>query len=130
VADKVDIRQSDLFNMFVVDEKFDFIVFNPPYLPIDTRIRSGKWIEKAWCGGLNGRKIIDRFLNSVERYVTENGRILMVQSSLSNYEVSLERFRELGFRVEVLVAKELFFEKIVVIHAKKGNAGTLFEEVA
>ena len=119
VADKVDAILSDLFQVFGDDDKFNLIIFNPPYLPVDGGLRSDAWVDRAWYGGPNGREIVDRFLNSVGRHLAEKGRILMVQSTLSDPEKSLEGLRAMGFEVEVVAEKELFFEKLVVIGAKK-----------
>lgn len=119
VAEKVDTVLSDLFAGFNEDAKFDLVVSNPPYLPADERIRSGKWLERAWYGGRSGREVIDRFLNSVGEHLAKNGRVLMVQSTLSNTDESLRRFREMGFEADVVAKEELFFEEIVVIQAKK-----------
>lgn len=119
VADKVDIVLSDMFSGFKTDAKFDFIVFNPPYLPVDETIIPGEWLEKAWYGGRSGREVIDRFLNDVDEHVIKGGRVLMVQSSLSNLEESVKMFKKKGFKTEVIAEKELFFEKIVVIQAEK-----------
>ena len=118
-ADKVDTLLSDLFGGFKAETRFDFIIFNPPYLPVDEKIRPEKWLERAWYGGRNGMEIIDRFLKSVQEHVAKNGRVLMVQSSLSNPEESVKTFREKGFETKVIAKEDFFFEKIMVIRAKK-----------
>jgi release factor glutamine methyltransferase len=119
VANIVDSRLSDLFEAFQMNEKFDFIIFNPPYLPMDVRMRSTEWIEKAWFGGATGRTVIDKFLQSVGDYLTDGGQVLFVQSSLSKPEESLKKLNDNGFKAEIIAEKALFFEKIVVIQGKK-----------
>jgi len=118
VAGKFATVLSDLFNEFKSSDKFNLIIFNPPYLPVDERLEPGEWIERAWYGGPDGRVIIDRFIDGVSGHVEECGRILMVQSSLSNPEKSVTRLREEGFDSNIVAEKELFFEKIVVILAR------------
>lgn len=119
VADKVYTVLSDLFGGFKADAKFDFIVFNPPYLPVDEMMKPNEWLERAWHGGSSGREVIDRFLNSVDEHMERNGRVLMVQSSLSNPEESIKRFKGMGFKADVIFKEELFFERLVVIRAAK-----------
>lgn len=121
VSDKVETLCSNLFNKFEYDIVFDLIIFNPPYLPVDFNIHLGKIKEQAWYGGVDGRKIIDKFLNSVDQYILKNGRILMIQSSLSNPEKSLRRFRKMGFETDIIAEKQLFFEKLFIIRAKRNS---------
>src|SRR3989338_4407155 len=70
---------SDLFEN--VNEKFDIIVFNPPYLPADAR--EPKDSQLATTGGLSGSEIINEFLKQAENYLEENGRIFLLTSSLT-----------------------------------------------
>lgn len=115
-AEKVDTRLSDLFEAVESQEEFDCILFNAPYL----RVEIGKdWLDKAWSGGKSGRRIIDRFLDEAEEYLSEKGRILLVQSSLSNVEKTLKRFAQQRLWALVVDEDKLAFEKIVLIEARK-----------
>jgi release factor glutamine methyltransferase len=118
VADKMDIRQGELFEPIKKDERFDMILFNAPYLP------SEEWEEQelasqAWAGGETGRKVIDRFIREASAYLRENGRILLVQSTLSDVEQSFRMFAEFGLDAKVIAEKKVDFETIVVIEAKR-----------
>ncbi|MEM2101939.1 MAG: methyltransferase [Candidatus Bathyarchaeia archaeon] len=118
VADKIEVRHGDLFEAIKQNEQFDIILFNAPYLP------SEKWEEhdleaKAWAGGKNGRKVIDRFIRKASKHLRKNGRILMVQSTLSNVEQSLRMLVDEGFVARVIAEKKADFETIVVIEAKR-----------
>jgi 16S rRNA (adenine1518-N6/adenine1519-N6)-dimethyltransferase len=124
IANKVDARLSDLFEAFPMNEKFDIIIFNPPYLPMDVRMRSTEWVEKAWFGGVTGRTVIDTFLQSVDDYLANEGRVLFIQSSLSKPEESLKKLDEMEYEAEIIAEKALFFEKLVVIRAKKKKTET------
>jgi len=118
VVEKIEIRQGDLFNAVQADEKFDLILFNAPYLPVEPD--EGKsWIEKAWAGGKTGRMVIDRFITKASRHLMENGRILLVQSSLSNVEDTVKRFLQHKLRTRIVDEEKLAFEKIVLIEAKR-----------
>ncbi|MFQ6068778.1 MAG: HemK2/MTQ2 family protein methyltransferase [Candidatus Bathyarchaeia archaeon] len=118
VTAKVEVRLGDLFDTFEDDEKFDLILFNAPYLPIE-RGEGKSWIEKAWAGGKTGRAVIDRFIDEVSKYIMMNGRILLVQSSLSNVEKTLGRFSQRKLCATIVDEEKLDFEKIVLIKARK-----------
>jgi release factor glutamine methyltransferase len=118
VADKVEARQGSLFEPVKAGESFDVILFNAPYLP------SEAWEEhdlasRAWAGGESGRHDIDRFIVEAPRYSKNNGRILLVQSTLSDVEQSLRMFAEQGFDAKVIAERKVAFETIVVIEARR-----------
>jgi len=119
LEEKVQVRIGDLFNPIEKNEKFSLIIFNPPYLPTSGKDKIGGWLEKAWDGGVNGRRVIDRFLDEVKKFLKENGRILMVQSTLSNVEKTLQRMVTMGFYVKILGIKHLDFETLVCFEAYK-----------
>lgn len=117
VAAKVETRLGNLFDTVEADEKFDLILFNAPYLPVE-RDEGKSWIEKAWAGGKTGRTVIDQFISKASKYLTENGRILLVQSNLSNVEETLRRFLPHKLRATLVGEEKLAFEKIVLIEAR------------
>jgi len=80
---KIEVRQGDLFKSINANELFDLIIFNPPYLPV--KEGEGKeWLEKAWSGEVKGREIINQFLEEFRYFLNKKGRVLMLQSSLSD----------------------------------------------
>jgi len=116
LASKIDIRKGDLFEPIRKSEKFSLIVFNAPYLP-STLKESRSWLGKSWAGGPSGRQIIDRFITEVPKYLEKNGRILLVQSSLSNIDETLEKFRNAELKAQIIAEKKVSFETIVLIQA-------------
>lgn len=72
-------KQSDLLQN--VNRKFEFIVFNPPYLPADKHVK-----DVTLDGGKHGYELIERFLKDVNRVLKDNGKILLLFSSLSKKE--------------------------------------------
>jgi release factor glutamine methyltransferase len=117
-ADKIDIRLGDLFQPIKHNERFSLILFNAPYLPSNPD-EEKTWIGRAWAGGPTGRQLIDRFIAETARYLREKGRILLVQSSLSNINKTLHKFREAGLKTRILAEKKAMFETIVLIEAQK-----------
>ena len=108
-------------NMFepVENRKFDVILFNTPYLPTEDDEVIDDTINYAFDGGLNGRKVIDLFLNEVGNHLNDGGIVQMIQSSLSGNEETLEKLDSLGFIAEIKASEHFFFEDITLINAYK-----------
>lgn len=108
-------------NMFepVEKRKFDVILFNTPYLPTEDDEVIDDTINYAFDGGLNGRKVIDLFLNEVGNHLNDGGIVQLIQSSLSGNEETLEKLDSLGFIAEIAASEHFFFEDITLINAYK-----------
>jgi release factor glutamine methyltransferase len=117
VKDKIEFRLGNLFQPIKPEENFNLIVFNAPYLPSEPHEKEG-WIEKAWAGGPNARKIIDLFVMDAPKFLATKGRILTVQSSLSDINKTLNMFSDMNLKAEVNAWVKVPFEKIVLIEAK------------
>ncbi|MFQ6080160.1 MAG: HemK2/MTQ2 family protein methyltransferase [Candidatus Bathyarchaeia archaeon] len=118
VTEKVDIRRGDLFEPVKKGEKFDVIIFNAPYLPSEEGEQK-TWIGRAWAGGTTGRQLIDRFVSRAPSYLREGGRVLLVQSTLSNVGETIQRLEGGGLHASILAEKKVAFETIVVIQAER-----------
>jgi len=108
---RADFFQSDLFDD--VRGEFDFIVCNPPYLPVE------RAEDCAWDGGRDGRRIIERFLDDFAEHLSPGGSLLLLHSSLADTARTLERLHASGFRTRTLAEKSFFFEKLEVIRASR-----------
>ena len=112
----IELREGDLFEP-VINEKFDLILFNTPYLPSSSEEKVDDELNAAWDGGVDGREVIDRFISDVKDYLNPGGRVQMVQSSLSNVNKTLKKLEEFGFKASVTAKEKHFFEEVVVITA-------------
>jgi len=112
----IDVRLGNLFEAIRDSERFDLILFNAPYLPTEND-EAKDWLEKAWSGGRNGRNVIDQFIDNASNHLARNGRILMVQSTLSNVKSTLEHFSQHGLHAIVVKSRKMDFESIVLIEA-------------
>jgi len=108
-------------NMFepVKNRKFDVILFNTPYLPTEEGEVLEDTINYAFDGGLNGRKVIDVFLNEVRNHLNKGGIVQLIQSSLSGNEETLDMLDKSGFIAEIAASEHFFFEDITLINAYK-----------
>ncbi|MBS3061532.1 MAG: methyltransferase [Candidatus Diapherotrites archaeon] len=111
VKTRVSFVQTDVFSN--VSESFDVIAFNPPYVPSDDI----QWIETD--GGKKGRKILDRFLETVSDHLSPAGEVFFLQTSLNGTKKTEEILRKKGFRFEIICRQKLFFEELLVFHAQK-----------
>ena len=83
-----------------------------------SEINEESWIGRAWDGGLNGRQIIDQFITEVPNFLLAGGRILLVQSSLSDINRTFEMFKELGLYTTVIHEVKVSFETIILLESK------------
>ena len=98
---------SDLYEN--VEGKFDTIVFNLPYLPVDDE----GMLAKAWSGGEDGLGPLPELLEKSDRYLNPDGRVVVVTSSLMD-QVKLERLLSM-YKVRRTGELPLFFEKLSVL---------------
>ena len=116
--ENIEILFGNLFEP-VKNRKFDVILFNTPYLPTEDGEVLEDTINYAFDGGLNGRKVIDVFLNEVGNHLNDGGIVQLIQSSLSGNEETLDMLDELGFIAEIAASEHYFFEDITLINAYK-----------
>ena len=115
---KITFRNGDLFQPIKPNESLSLILFNAPYLPSEPD-EERSWIGKAWAGGSNGRKVIDRFVMDAPNFLAAGGRIQLVQSSLSDVNRTIQMFSEGNLRAMVAAQVKVAFESIVLVEAKR-----------
>ena len=99
----IKIIHSDLFKKIRKKQKFDLIIFNPPYLPIH------KYDKKPdTTGGKLGNETINRFLKQAKHFLAEKGVILLLTSSLT------KKINFLDYKKRKIASKNMFFEKLYV----------------
>jgi release factor glutamine methyltransferase len=116
--ENIEILFGNLFEP-VENRKFDVILFNTPYLPTEEDEVIDDTINYAFDGGLNGRKVIDVFLDEVKNHLNDGGIVQMIQSSLSGNQETLDKLDSLGFIAEIKASEHFFFEDITLINAYK-----------
>lgn len=117
-ADKIKFIQSNLFENIPAGDKFETIIFNPPYLPTEAGEAEDEQ-SVAWNGGRDGRTILDAFLQQFSNFLAPNGLLLLVQSSLNSPEKTMNKFQELRFRVEIIERQKFFFEELFIYKVER-----------
>lgn len=95
---------SDLFSK--IKGKYNLIVFNPPYLPLDSR--EPKSSQLATTGGILGSEITNKFLVQSKKHLAKNGKIFLLVSTLT------KGINFLDFQKKIVDKKKIFFEELRV----------------
>lgn len=106
----IDVRETDVYSN--IEGRFDTIVFNLPYLPVEDE---GE-LAKAWSGGPDGLGPLPRLLEGAPEHLLPDGRVVVVVSSLMD-RAGLDKTLE-GYEVRVLGELPLFFERLQVLEIK------------
>ena len=104
--------KSDLFSNIKKNQRFNLIIFNPPYLPEDKREPKDSQIRTT--AGKKGYEIIIKFLKEAKPHLLNDGFILLLFSSLSKPKIILREAERFNYKVELLDKKKLFFEELSV----------------
>jgi release factor glutamine methyltransferase len=97
---------SDLFSN--IKGKFDFIIFNPPYLP---EHEHDKILDTT--GGKKGYETILRFLIQAKLHLNKNGKIILLISSHTPRNKIFELL-DSEYKYKKIAEKKLFFEKLEI----------------
>ncbi|MBI3035043.1 methyltransferase [Candidatus Woesearchaeota archaeon] len=111
---KIRFLQSDMFKN--IKGKFDTIIFNPPYLPQELRLK-----DLTIEGGKKGYEVIERFLNEANNFLQPDGVILMIFSSLTQKEKVEGFIKNNLLDFEELEKAHVFFEDIHVYLLRKNE---------
>ena len=117
-ANGVEVIRTDLFRGIKpekLENRFDIILFNPPYLPTSRDEKVQGWLNYAFDGGISGRGTLDRFLNDVRNYLKPGGKILVLISSITGLDAVREKMKSLGFKVDIVERKKVSFEELMVV---------------
>jgi len=112
---RLNATKSNLFSK--ITGKFDLIIFNPPYLPLDKR--EDKESRKITTGGKKGDEIILRFLKQSQRHLNKEGIILLLLSSLTPKNKINSTIKDKNLKVKILDKKNLFMEYLEVWAIRK-----------
>jgi len=118
---KIMFFASDLFDFLRTskkyrNKKFDTIIFNPPYLPSEPRLK-----DLTVDGGKRGFEIVGRFLKDAGGYLKDDGILLLLISSLTNKPRIEKMLTELLFEFRITAKKHIFFEDLFVYLIQKNR---------
>ena len=96
--------ESDLFKN--LKGRFDLIIFNPPYLPLDEREPEDSRL--ATTGGEKGSEVINKFLKQAKRNLATGGKIFLLTSSLT------KNITWGSYKKKLIDSKKVFQEELFV----------------
>ncbi|OBI43914.1 methylase [Mycobacterium kyorinense] len=101
---------------------FEVIMSNPPYVATpptgdSEEIPKSAGPEWAWNAGVDGRLILDPLCESASRLLCDGGSMLLVHSSLSGVEQSLEGLRSTGLNARVIASQWIPFGPVMSARA-------------
>ncbi|MGV8176432.1 MAG: HemK2/MTQ2 family protein methyltransferase [Candidatus Bilamarchaeaceae archaeon] len=108
--------QSDLFSALGKSEKFDAIIFNPPYLVKEADDPND---PALYGGGKQGRGVIDRFIAGFPPYLSKGGVVLLIHSSDNDPEKTARMLAGKGFSCAKTAELRFFFEKLFLLEIRK-----------
>ena len=115
----------------VSGRSFDLILSNPPYVPgpEPTRGRGpgpgpgaaprpdgfkpAQGAARSWDGGWDGRAVLDRICRDSPPLLRPGGVLLLVQSALSDAELTLAQLRAAGLRAGVVDQRQVAFGPVL-----------------
>jgi release factor glutamine methyltransferase len=116
MEDRVKVLEGDLF-LPVEGERFDLVVFNPPYY----EGRPKDWSEYAW----RGERVLHRFVQGLAAHLDRGGRALVSVSTELNLSAIRQELHENGFEVHERCRRRIPGETIFVYECVPSSAGEL-----
>lgn len=104
------VLQSDLFSK-VPKNRYDIIIFNPPYLP---KHRADREEALATVGGKHGYEVIIRFIQELSDFLLVKGSCYLLFSSLSKPEIIFQCLEQHLFDYEKVAETSIMMEQLFV----------------
>jgi len=113
----VDVREGDLFGPLRPDERFDVILFNPPYMEGEAPDLFGRALHDP------GKSIATRFFAGARRHLRDGGQLRMLYSSIADRGRLLEIAAEHGWDHRVVARERTLFETYYVYRMTRAPEG-------
>lgn len=97
------------------DRRFDRVLCNPPYLPVDPDAARDDWMERALTGGETGRAVVEPFLDDVARVLAPGGSALLLVSTLTGIEAVAAYAADQGLAAATVREESFPYERIAAL---------------
>ncbi|MFO7678002.1 MAG: HemK2/MTQ2 family protein methyltransferase [Thermoplasmatota archaeon] len=114
----IEVRQGSLFSVIKKGERFDMIVFNPPYLPTGDTEHVDHWFDAATDGGSDGLMLIKKFIKDIKDFLSRNGQAFFVFSSLSDKKILEQYLLHRAFTYTIVKSQNFGDETLSVYSLK------------
>ena len=111
-----EVRTGSFFSVLDKYEKFDKIIFNPPYLPTKSKdiVGGSGWFDKAVNGGADGLLQTQKFIKNLSKHLKKEGAGYFVFSSLSDRKKLDYIISKAGLDLEILKRQNFDDEKLYI----------------
>ncbi|XP_076248694.1 hemK methyltransferase 2 [Calliopsis andreniformis] len=117
---KVDVVQMDLLSCMRNNRIFDIVVFNPPYvITDDEEILNDRHLFKAWAGGTNGRKVMERVFPKIPDILSDTGTFYLLVIKENGPEHILRIFKGLGMVGKIVAERKIRGEHLYILRFRK-----------
>jgi release factor glutamine methyltransferase len=113
---RIEVRHGDLFDP-VSSERFDLILFNPPFLRGAARDDR----DRAW----RSSDVAERFAAGLDDHLKPGGFALLVLSSFGDSRAFLDEFRRQGFTISVVAERRFVNERLAIFQVTPGSLETV-----
>jgi release factor glutamine methyltransferase len=111
---KMRVVQSNLFEMVPPGERFDIIVWNPPFYPEEPTDDA----SRAWKAG-GAYRVIEQFADSGGSYLGQGGAIIVVLSSDVNVQMILSFFTPRQWSATLVSSRRFLFETLSIYEFRR-----------
>lgn len=103
---KMEVVNMDLAAHFI-DNKFDIIVFNPPYVVTESQECGVDGITASWAGGVKGREVTDKLLTMIPKKLAEDGvfYLLLIKENIPSEVICI--MQKHGFDSELVIERRV-----------------------
>lgn len=126
-ARKVEIRAGE-FPETLADDQFTLFVANLPQMPTPPQRHRADWVGLADSGGESGRRLIDKAVAEVPKYLLPGGKFIFSQYSFLNIDTTVSQMQDIGYEaievreIEIPVGR-LTWERLDYIEALGYDTG-------
>lgn len=101
------------------DKSIDLLVFNPPYVPTESKEVNEPGIARSWAGGLDGREVVDRLFADIPRILTDKGLFYLVVLAENKPDEIEMRMEELGYKMARVKERKIRGEHLLIMRFQK-----------
>lgn len=129
----VDVLNMNLLGS-IKDHSIDLLVFNPPYVPsrVDKEteerqleqekvLNSSDNLIRTWAGGVNGREVIDKVVEEIDRVLAPNGTFYLLLLKENKPNEIIGDLKKRNFHAEIFMERRIIGEHLVILKIVKAD---------
>jgi len=114
LSNKISVMEGDLFSSIGKDQKFSVILFTPPYMKGSPECHFDHAIFDC------DKRLLGRFFKDAKEFISPNGYVQMVYSSIADPEGVVEISRNCGWRHDIVAHEKTSMEEFFIYRFRLG----------